>query len=320
MKPPFEDTWLRVVANDAVSPADEAQLLAELQRDDDAWEQLVADQRMNGILCGLSHAAATEDQFLSATLSKWQAAHVMTGGKVWNRRPPVARWVAVATGLAATVALAALFLPKRHEPLPQKVAQPPAPAPWQPRASEAPMAIDSAAPAEGESGAAASTFAVRILGLDFEDGEVPDLLTTGGVVAGPAREGNQYCAIGGVSPWTLQANVVALTGGPQGLLGYHANRSLRFRYWVGADATRIVVQAKNLLQDQNFNAAIAPLVHGEWGWASLPFTALEPFDQRRQMRNGDALVDILIMAGTMGRSPFYIDDIEIVEARENIQP
>lgn len=319
MKPNVQDRWLRLMANKPVTSVQEAELVAELESDADAWPQLVADYRMEGILSGMGHAAATEQEFLAATMGKWQAAHGGAAPKTPARRPSIWPRIWLTGALAATVALAAGLIRGQKA---GRSASPPdalrtlAPALHEDLNQAAALNRKRVAAFEGESGAPETDGSVRILSLDFENGAVPDVLTTGGVVAGPPRQDNQFCAIGGVSPWTFKTNVVALTGGPQGLLGYHRNRSLRFRYWVGPEATRIVVQMKNLLQNQNHNAAIAPLVHGEWAWAKLPFTALEPFDQRRQMQDGDALIDILIMAGTIGRSPFYVDDIEIVEARE----
>jgi len=317
MNPDIEALWTRVLAGAAVA-ADKDELLAKVGEDAAAWPALLLDQRMDGLLRGLGHACANEPRFVANAIDQWKSAQRCLPSK----RPR--KWwprLAVAAGLIATSAFAA-WLWRNQETPPGGTTPAETPGRSAPAAADLPRLIAPADPGAGpEDGAAAERTAVdsppgdtvRVLHLDFEDGAVPEILTTGGVVTGPARAGNKFCAIGGVSPWTLRANVVALTGGPQGLLAYDGQRSLRFRYWVGADAQRIVVQTKNLRQQQNFNAAIAPLVHEEWAGAPLPLGALEPFDQRRPMEAGDPLFDILIMAGALGGSALYLDDIQIIE-------
>jgi hypothetical protein len=309
----IEDLWTRVLAGDAISPAEKDTLLTQVESDPEAWPALELDRQMDGLMRGLGHARASERTFVANTVDRWKSAQ-------GSRAEPRKRWprLAVAAGLVAAAAWAAGYArnpptspygsptsepaghsaPVANVDLPQLIAQPmPADSPE----DEAPADHARAAFPPGD-----------ILNLDFEDGVLPEVLSTGGVVSGPPRTGNRFCAIGGVSPWTLRVNVIALTGGPQGLLTYDDRRVLRFRYWVGAEAKRIVVQTKNLRLAQNFNAAIAPLVHGEWTWATLPLSALEPFEPRLPMQKGDPLYDILIMAGTLGGGAFYLDDIAIV--------
>jgi hypothetical protein len=149
---------------------------------------------------------------------------------------------------------------------------------------------------------------------DFEDGQIPRILTTGALVAGPPREGSHFCAIGGLSPWALDRNVVALTGPSDGLLSYNRNRVLSFDYWIGVEANHLLVQTKNRDRGQNYAVDVRNIVRGAWGRMVLRLADFQPrqFDDRA-MEEGDILLDILIVGGTLAVAPLYIDNVAVIE-------
>ncbi len=76
-----------------------------------------------------------------------------------------------------------------------------------------------------------------------------------------------------------------------------------------------MVQAKNLEQRQNHNTAVEPLVGGAWTEATVRLAKLWPFDSRRHNEDGDRILDLLFIGGTIGTHVLYVDDVEIVEER-----
>lgn len=154
-----------------------------------------------------------------------------------------------------------------------------------------------------------------LLSFDFEDALLPPAWSEGDVVIGPPRDGSRYC-LGGTAfqnaPHDNSVKIEDALG--QGVTLYSPELVLRFDYWVGPEAERLVVQVRHVEQRQNYNAILPRITTGRWAQATLRLSDLKPIKRKNQsMKPGDHLSAILIVGGRRAETPLFIDNVHIVQ-------
>jgi hypothetical protein len=157
-----------------------------------------------------------------------------------------------------------------------------------------------------------------VLRWDFEDGQSPRELTQGQVVGGPPRAGSLQSALGVISfaPWAGNQYTVALMNGEH--FAFSDSQTLTFDYWVGKGVRFIAIQIRNYTQVHSFNLKLPDPVIERWTSVTLRLKDLPPIPRTRPVlapsarcEPGDAINDILFMAGQVGGPPIYIDNVVV---------
>lgn len=144
---------------------------------------------------------------------------------------------------------------------------------------------------------------------DFEDGRLPQLWTSGRVVAfGPARGLNRYCVEGAPG---LNADLSRVD---KRVWAYKSNLKLRFRYWTSGVESVWIQLFSDRVQD-NLRIELKNIVAGKWETVELSLADFYRLSDGSHAQDGDRFSWFNInVSGTTG--PLYFDDIELVETQK----
>jgi hypothetical protein len=166
---------------------------------------------------------------------------------------------------------------------------------------------------------------VTVFSYDFEDGVRPAPLAVdhndhslGQVLPAPPGSPSRYAVVGEVSRHGPFSHiwVVQLSGGRGGksLFSFSHQLFLEFDYWVGPEAKSIAIQIRNEDQKQNYSHLVRCAVHGAWGHATVALTNFRGNVQKdRQAVDGDRILALNMLAGSIGGKPFYVDNLRLFE-------
>jgi RNA polymerase sigma factor (sigma-70 family) len=150
-----------------------------------------------------------------------------------------------------------------------------------------------------------------LLRLDFEDGKLPALCTTGKVVKGPERAGNRFCLEGAPDPG--HGHLVTLSK-DDALAAYSDDLCLVFDIYVDASVATVDMNLWN--RTRQLDHGIEPLSFPRERWVEgvvVPFADFKNGPARTGLKPGDAIINLRIHAGQPG-GVIWIDNLEIVRS------
>jgi hypothetical protein len=169
-----------------------------------------------------------------------------------------------------------------------------------------------------------------IFSYDFEDDTPPPELFEGALVSGPFRENNRGCAQGQISEHAPTSNMVTLrrwdsgaqSPGPFGLATFNEKRVLVFDYYLAPGSRQMNVQlfGRGDMR-QNHARMLEEVVTGVWTRATVRLVDLIPvLNKDKPLKDGDALLTVVIVGGRMGISPLYVDNVRLLEYTDGDLP
>jgi hypothetical protein len=166
--------------------------------------------------------------------------------------------------------------------------------------------------------AAAGSEGRELWRYDFEDGESPSELESGAVTGAPARAGNRFAAVGGISRWAPRTNLVLLElWRPGRTLRWDPRLVLRFDYWAAPDTRRLLVQLFNESRGQNIHHIFNAPITGRWARATVRLADLAPNNASdRVPQPGDGLINLVILGGRIAGGGLFVDDLRALEIPE----
>jgi hypothetical protein len=98
------------------------------------------------------------------------------------------------------------------------------------------------------------------------------------------------------------------------LFRYSRTALLRFDYWVGGDAKRILIQVASARTGQLHNLWHNDIVRDTWGHLAVPLSAVGTATSSRSpapLEEGEPVGVFAIASSHIGESPFYVDNIKV---------
>jgi len=154
--------------------------------------------------------------------------------------------------------------------------------------------------------------------FDFENGATPAALRSGAVVPGPPRPGNGFVAIGGLSEWEPQANIIQIEFSDIDRRLHFSDRIVvTFDVWAGGEVGRLTVQSYNEARRHNFHLGFSQIARGRWLHVTVRLADLVANDPSKVVAiPGDVLNNFLIIGGRLPGGGLYVDNIRVVEFRQ----
>jgi hypothetical protein len=143
--------------------------------------------------------------------------------------------------------------------------------------------------------------------LDFEDGKLPAICTTGKVVEGPRRAGNRFCLEG--ESFLEAKNRVSL-GKEPGLFTYADDLALVLDLWVDGRVSTVDLYFWN--RTQQASQGIEPLHLPSERWVERIVVPIADFKSGGGgPKPGDVITGLAIQTGQAG-GKLYVDNLELV--------
>jgi RNA polymerase sigma factor (sigma-70 family) len=218
---------------------------------------------------------------------------------------------ALVVGTAASTVLA-LRLHGRADRTTGPASRAPVAAPPLPRWTEA----ERATALSGQPPALAPAERVLVR-FDFEDDAMPPDMVEGDVVKGP--EGRS-CLLGSiVTRWNSPELAMVYKPGAHTPIRFSDSVVIKFDYWVGGsdeDAIQVMVRTQDVPASRELwfhSYRVRPIAHGAWTHAEVRLADVRPQVAGDPLpHEGQYVTQLALVAGLLGREPFYVDNVEVV--------
>jgi len=192
----------------------------------------------------------------------------------------------------------------------------------------APRTVATAPPARHRSAVARPDFAppapvqttpgtINVMSLDFEDGALPEGLVDGAGAEGVCAPGSRRCLVGTPGEYDPDSNSITLERYKPPLFSYAPEQVLSFDYRVGADAPALRLQVWSRDRRANFRIVLEELVRGRWVHAEVRLCDLRGYGGRGPLEAGDAIGNIMLVAGRRGGAAFQVDNLRVTAYPED---
>jgi len=161
------------------------------------------------------------------------------------------------------------------------------------------------------------TGAINVMADDFEAGELPEGLIDGERATGMCAPRSQRCLVGTAGEYDPESHTITLERFRPPLFSYAPNQVLSFDYRVGPDAPGLRVQAWSRDRRANFRIVLRDLIPDRWAHAEVRLQDLRGYSDRGPLEPGDAVSNIMFVAGRRPGAPFYLDNLRVTEYPED---
>jgi len=154
---------------------------------------------------------------------------------------------------------------------------------------------------------------ITVLALDFEDDELPGALIDGERSEGPCAPGSQRCLAGTESQYARDHDAITLERHRPPLFSYAPGQVLSFDYSVGAAARSVRLQVWSGDRHANFTVELEDVIREHWAHAEIRLLDLRGYGGRGPLESGDAVNNLMFLAGRRDGAPFALDNLKVAE-------